>query len=181
MGKDNNGVWGIGELDPATPSLANYRPKGIVDERQVRKYGTGATPVRKGKRKPKKSDRPKPELFGERDESSVDDQRSHKRETLVDTNPEDREKAREILDDIGRRFAENRRRGKSTAFEEYQQDIANNLNYLVMGGVMNLKESSVLLMQLEDLRKQTSDNNETVPERLSRWLRGELSEDGLDS
>lgn len=97
----------------------------------------------------------------------------------VDTNPrpssiprEDREKGKEILDEIGRRFAENRRKGKSTAYEEYQNDIAHNSQFLIAGGLLTVKELSELLMKIEEFRKSTTDTRETPGSLLGKWLQG---------
>lgn len=94
------------------------------------------------------------------------------KETTQAVDPEDRDRARDLLEEIGARFAENRKKGKSTAYEEYQRDLAVNMNYLVLGGVMNLKEISQTLMQIEEYRKQSSETGKTQATLLGEWLSG---------
>lgn len=96
-------------------------------------------------------------------------------EQVSPVNPEDRARAQTILDEIGKRFADNRKKGKSNAYERYQADLAENLNYLVAGGVMNLKEISQTIMQLEEFRKQTSESGKTQATLLGEFLRGEIT------
>lgn len=86
---------------------------------------------------------------------------------------EDREKARNILDEIGKRFAANRKKGKSTAYEIYQADLAENFQYLVAGGLMSVKEMSEMFMRTEEFRKATNEHGETPASLLAKWLRGE--------
>lgn len=90
--------------------------------------------------------------------------------------PEDREKGRAILDDIGKRFSANRKRGKSTAYEEYQSDLAHNSQYLIAGGLLSVKELSELLMRIEEFRKSTTERGETPATLLAKWLMGEKIE-----
>lgn len=90
-------------------------------------------------------------------------------------NPEDRQKARTILAEIGDRFADNRKKGRSNAYETYQEDIARNLNYLIAGGLMSMKEASELFMKLEDFRRQSTQGRTPV-EALAEFLRGDLEE-----
>jgi hypothetical protein len=90
-----------------------------------------------------------------------------------DISKEDREKARGVLDDIGKRFASNRLKGKFTAYEEYQRDLAQNSHFLVAGGLMSLKELSELFMRLEEFRKSTAEQGKTPATLLGEWLRGE--------
>ena len=93
--------------------------------------------------------------------------------------PEDRKNAQEILKQIGTKFAEVRGRGKSAAWEDYQRLIASNLDTLVLGGAISLKEASQLLMQVEEFRKGSSENGKTPGMLLADWLSGELAEDVL--
>jgi hypothetical protein len=81
------------------------------------------------------------------------------------------------LSEIGKRFAENRKKSKSKAFESYQQDLANNSGTLVMGGAVTLKELTVLLMDLEAYMKSTVREGETAATRLQKFLSGELADE----
>lgn len=91
--------------------------------------------------------------------------------------PAERQNARELLSEIGKRFAENRKKSKSKAFESYQQDLANNSGTLVMGGAVTLKELTVLLMDLEGYMKSTEKQGETAATRLQKFLAGQLSDE----
>lgn len=91
--------------------------------------------------------------------------------------PAERQTARDLLSQIGKTFADNRKKSKSKAFETYQQDLANNSGVLVMGGAVTLKELTVLLMDLEAYMKSTVREGETAATRLSKFLTGELSDE----
>lgn len=81
--------------------------------------------------------------------------------------------AQSVLDFIGKEFARNRQANKARAFEIYQQRISENLDYLVVGGVMDLKEATKTIMELEEFRKQTTERAETPAQALARWLSGD--------
>lgn len=89
----------------------------------------------------------------------------------------ERQSARDLLQSIGSRFAENRQKSKSKAFEMYQRDLATNSGPLVMGGAVTLKELTVLLMDLEGFMKSTAKEGETPAVLLAKWLRGEFEVD----
>jgi hypothetical protein len=90
---------------------------------------------------------------------------------------EDREKATGILQEVGQRFADNRRKGKSNAYEEYQRDLAENAQFLVLGGLASVKELTELFMKIEDFRKQSSEQGKNPATILGEWLRGEETEE----
>src|ERR1700728_1854275 len=73
----------------------------------------------------------------------------------ITADPIERMTAKELLTSIGAKFAENRQKSKSKAFEIYQRDLATNSGALVMGGAVTLKELTVLLMDLESFMKST--------------------------
>lgn len=91
----------------------------------------------------------------------------------VAVSPEDRKKANNIIDEIGKRFSENRKISQSAAYECYQKDLSDNSAYLVNGGVMTMKELSEMLMKLEEFRKRTTETGKTPATLLAEWLRGE--------
>lgn len=93
--------------------------------------------------------------------------------------PEARERARGILDTIGRQFAENRKVSQSQAYEIYQKDVADNAAYLIQGGILSMKELSELLMKLEEFRKRSSESGKTPATLLAEWLRGETAIPGV--
>lgn len=88
--------------------------------------------------------------------------------------PAARADARELLSAIGKRFAKNRSLGKSDAYSQYQMELSENMSVLVMGGVLTLKELTVLLMDLESFIKGASKEGETPAMKLAQFLRGEL-------
>lgn len=161
--------WGIKGLDQERIP----REFSIVDSgasqvgRRTGRYGAKAKP---GKGGSARTQYRAPEIQGGPD--AVQDRQG----SPAPIKEEDRTKARDILTDIGNRFAENRKKGKSNAFEEYQRDIALNMNYLIMGGALTLKDCSQLLMQLEEYRKQTSEHGKTPSTLLAEWLSGGAAE-----
>jgi hypothetical protein len=94
------------------------------------------------------------------------------RELPPNVTPQDRDYAKGILESIGKEFAENRKISQSQAYEVYQRDLANNAQYLILGGVMSMKELSELLMKLEEFRKRSSESGKTPATLLAEWLRG---------
>jgi hypothetical protein len=86
---------------------------------------------------------------------------------------EDREQAKNIIDEIGKRFSENRIKSQSSAYEQYQRDLSDNAAYIVNGGVMTMKELSEMLMKLEEFRKRSSEQGKTSATLLAEWLRGQ--------
>lgn len=91
----------------------------------------------------------------------------------VAVSPEHAHRASLIIKDIGERFAKNREHNQSSAYEQYQRDLADNAHYLVTGGIMTMKELSEMLMKLEEFRKRTSEQGKTPATLLAEWLRGE--------
>src|ERR1700744_175540 len=85
--------------------------------------------------------------------------------------PQDRQSAQKLLSEIGQRFAENRQKSKSKAFELYQRDLAENSGVLVMGGAVTLKELTVLLMDLEGFMKSTLKEGISPATVLAQFLR----------
>ena len=159
------GVWGIGGIDQERlPREFNIVDSGLAEVGRR----TGGT---RKKAKPGKIDRSRPKGSAEEVQGGSDAVQDNQG-TAAPIAPEDRQRAREILDEIGAKFAENRKKGKSNAWEEYQRDLALNMNYLVLGGVMNLKEISQTLMQIEEYRKQTSEHGKTPSTLLAEWLSG---------
>lgn len=89
----------------------------------------------------------------------------------------EREAARTLMGQIGQRFSENRKKNKSSAFSEYQKDLAENMDTLVLGGAVTLKEMSILLMDLEAYIRSTSgDQGDSPVVLLSKFLRGTLKD-----
>lgn len=158
-------TWGLGDLDqerlPRDFRLTDSSPPPVG--RRTRQYREKA-----GGRKDAKAGAPDRAAEVQRRDDAVQDNQV----STAQIDPKDRDRARSILQIIGDKFAENRKKGKSTAYEEYQRDLAINMNYLVMGGVMNLKEISQTLMQIEEYRKQSSEHGKTPATLLAEWLSG---------
>jgi len=86
--------------------------------------------------------------------------------------PAERNKAKDVLDAIGSRFAENRRKSKSEAYVIYQRDLAENAHFLIAGGLMSLKELSELFLRLEEHRKADHQQGKSAATFLAEWLSG---------
>jgi len=86
--------------------------------------------------------------------------------------PAERNKAKDVLDAIGNRFAENRRKSKSEAYVIYQRDLAENAHFLIAGGLMSLKELSELFLRLEEHRKADHQQGKSAATFLAEWLSG---------
>lgn len=116
---------------------------------------------------------------GTTEKAKIDDNRLSSGDRPQPLSPEVQRQARDVLREIGLRFSENRKKAKSGAFEQYQRDLAENMDLLVMGGAMSLKEISQTLMQLEEYRKQTSEQGKTQATMLGEWLMGKLGDEQL--
>lgn len=174
---DTEKTFGFGslqsELDPRYPAGLDAPPavqRSTSYARKSKAYGDQS---------PKKRGRPRKSESRRYDALSDGEEGRSLNEPVVPINPEDRALAQSILEQIGKRFARNREKGKSNAYERYQADLAENLNFLVAGGVMNLKEVSQTIMQLEEFRKQGSEHGKTAATILSEWLNGELPDEAL--
>ena len=167
-------TFGFGDL--TSPERDESREHSVPSEPLIRRStgwirATDQLPAPKPKRGPR-ARQPQPGGF-----DALQDSEKRLNEQVRPVNPEDRARAQEILDQIGKRFSANRQKGKSNAYERYQSDLAENLNYLVTGGVMNLKEISQTIMQLEEYRKQSSEHGKTPATILAEWLQGSKVEE----
>jgi hypothetical protein len=80
--------------------------------------------------------------------------------------------ARRLFREIGERFNENRRASKTRAYAAYRHDLMANLDVLIMGGAIDLKEVTTVITNLELLTKETeAEATETPATVLGRWLR----------
>lgn len=81
-------------------------------------------------------------------------------------------RARNLFREIGARFNENRRKSKATAYERYQHDLMENMDTLVLGGVIELKEITATITNLEQyMRDNTGDQGKSQAQLLAEWLR----------
>lgn len=89
----------------------------------------------------------------------------------------ERADARRLFRAIGERFNENRKKSKTAAYTAYRQDLMANLDTLIMGGAIDLKEATTIITNLEQYTKETeAESTETPATILGRWLRMEPAE-----
>ena len=92
---------------------------------------------------------------------------------------EQRADARRLFREIGERFNVNRKRSKTAAYSGYRHDLMANLDTLVMGGALDLKDATTIITNLEQYTKETeAESTETPATILGRWLRMEPGEVG---
>ena len=88
--------------------------------------------------------------------------------------------AHRLFREIGERFNLNRKKSKTAAYAAYRHDLMANLDTLIMGGAIDLKEVTTVITNLELLTKETeTEATETPVMVLGRWLRiapGEVAE-----
>ena len=87
--------------------------------------------------------------------------------------------ARRLFREIGQRFNENRKKSKTAAYAGYRHDLMDNMDTLIMGGAIDLKEVTTVITGLEQYTKETeAESTETPATILGRWLRMEPGEVG---
>lgn len=90
---------------------------------------------------------------------------------LVPTESE-RQDARRLFREIGQRFNENRKKSKTAAYAGFRHDLMDNLDTLVMGGAIDLKEATTIITNLEQYTRETEqESTETPATILGKWLR----------
>jgi hypothetical protein len=95
---------------------------------------------------------------------------------LVPTEAE-RQDARRLFREIGQRFNDNRKKSKTAAYAGFRHDLMDNLDTLVMGGAIDLKEATTIITNLEQYTKETeAESTETPATILGRWLRMDAAE-----
>jgi hypothetical protein len=91
----------------------------------------------------------------------------------------ERSDARRLFREIGERFNENRKKSKTAAYAGYRHDLMANLDTLVMGGALDLKDATTIITNLEQYTRETEqESTETPATILGRWLRMEPGEVG---
>lgn len=89
----------------------------------------------------------------------------------------ERADARRLFREIGERFNENRKKSKTAAYAAYRHDLMANLDTLIMGGAIDLKEATTIITNLEQYTKETeAESTETPATILGRWLRMDVAE-----
>lgn len=86
-------------------------------------------------------------------------------------------KARNLFRDIGERFNKNRKQSKASAYEAYQRDLMDNLDTFVLGGVIQLKEITSTITDLEVfMRSNTGETGKSQAQLLAEWLQVDPTE-----
>ena len=89
----------------------------------------------------------------------------------------ERASATRLFREIGQRFNDNRKKSKTAAYAGFRHDLMDNLDTLVMGGAIDLKEATSIITNLEQYTKETeAESTETPATILGRWLRMDASE-----
>lgn len=95
---------------------------------------------------------------------------------LVPTESE-RSDARRLFREIGETFNNNRKLSKTKAYAAFRHDLMANLDTLIMGGAIDLKEATTIITNLEQYTKETeAESTETPATILGRWLRMDATE-----
>jgi hypothetical protein len=88
-----------------------------------------------------------------------------------------RQDARRLFREIGQRFNINRKQSKTAAYAAYRHDLMENMDTLIMGGAIDLKEITTVITNLEQYTRETEqESTETPATILGRWLRMEPGE-----
>lgn len=91
----------------------------------------------------------------------------------------ERADARRLFREIGERFNVNRKKSKTAAYSGYRHDLMANLDTLVMGGALDLKDATTIITNLEQYTKETeAESTDTPATILGKWLRMDASEIG---
>ena len=89
----------------------------------------------------------------------------------------ERADARRLFRQIGETFNTNRKLSKTKAYAAYRHDLMANLDTLIMGGAIDLKEATTIITNLEQYTKETeAESTETPATILGRWLRMDATE-----
>jgi hypothetical protein len=82
-----------------------------------------------------------------------------------------------LFREIGETFNNNRKLSKTKAYAAFRHDLMANLDTLIMGGAIDLKEATTIITNLEQYTKETeADSTETPATILGRWLRMDAAE-----
>lgn len=104
-------------------------------------------------------------------DKKIQDDSSSASPRLIPTESE-RQDARRLFREIGERFNVNRKRSKTAAYAAYRHDLMANLDTLIMGGAIDLKEVTTVITNLEQYTKETeAESTETPATILGKWLR----------
>jgi hypothetical protein len=155
----------VGSAQPAAEGGAGRRLRG-------RPAGSKA---RRGKKKQIEASLPLPKAIAKLIPKDASGGSTPPR-VLVPTETE-RADARRLFREIGERFNDNRKKSKTAAYSGYRHDLMANLDTLVMGGALDLKDATTIITNLEQYTKETeAESTETPATILGRWLRMDASE-----
>jgi hypothetical protein len=85
------------------------------------------------------------------------------------------------LQDIFRKFSKTRATRKDKAYRELQQDLSDNASVLILSGQITMKEIVATITDLEGyLQGEETPDGDDPTTHLSKWLRGEISDDAFD-
>lgn len=167
------------EARPAAPAVgpAVAAAEGGIGGR-VRGRRAAGPPGRKAKNKQDVSASALPagiaNLIGKDQKAPADSSSASPR--LIPTESE-RQDARRLFREIGERFNVNRKRSKTAAYAAYRHDLMANLDTLIMGGAIDLKEVTTVITNLEQYTKETeAESTETPATILGKWLRMDAAE-----
>jgi hypothetical protein len=97
--------------------------------------------------------------------------------TRIAPTESERADARRLFREIGQRFNLNRKKSKTAAYAAFRHDLMDNLDTLIMGGALDLKEATTIITNLEQYTRETEqESTETPATILGRWLRMEPGE-----
>src|ERR1019366_6108684 len=89
----------------------------------------------------------------------------------------ERSSATRLFRQIGETFNTNRKKSKTAAYAAFRHDLMANLDTLIMGGAIDLKEATTIITNLEQYTKETeAESTETPATILGRWLRMDAAE-----
>lgn len=162
----------------AGPSASSDRPAQSAAEGATRGRLRGrptGSKTRRGKKKQIEASLPLPKAIAKLIPKDASGGPTPPR-VLVPTETE-RADARRLFREIGERFNDNRKKSKTAAYSGYRHDLMANLDTLVMGGALDLKDATTIITNLEQYTKETeAESTETPATALGRWLRMDASE-----
>lgn len=89
----------------------------------------------------------------------------------------ERNDAKKLFRRIGQRFNENRKKSRAEAYAQYRYDLMENMDVLVMGGAIDLKEITTVITGLEQYtRDGGAGEGKSQSQMLAEWLRIDTKE-----
>jgi hypothetical protein len=158
----------------AVRTTATGRPRGRPPGSKTKAVGAEAPIKRKPGRPPADKPLPLPKAIAKL--LPKDEAPAHGPSKLVPTETE-RSDARRLFREIGETFNLNRKKSKTAAYAAFRHDLMANLDTLIMGGAIDLKEATAIITNLEQYTKETeAESTETPATILGKWLRMDAAE-----